>query len=369
MSQVLPSSAESLDVFVALLSEIDAPTPSRDYYDSMCEAVCRVSPVQRAVLFLYDDALRRVVAAGSHHLEPELLADLQVTLDEAPVARRALTEDRVIVVSEDIEHAIPVAYARRVGLSTVICVPLSAAGRWIGVLFADRGGGHVDITDSERDALWTLGKVAALAARARIATRQEQRTRRLSDRIDLAREIHEQVIQRLFGVSLAMSAEHELTREERLRCREEIRDALADLRTALRRPLATTVPETGTTLREEVERLTRRYGEVPVEVTWPEGLEVPAGLEPLTQSVLAEAFRNVHKHAEPTRVGVALGRDEAALWLEVRNDGVRADAARGTGMGLRLAQFEALQQGGVVEFGRTGRRGWRVRLVVPLEEG
>jgi signal transduction histidine kinase len=368
VSQVLPSGAESLDVFVALLSEIDAPTPSRPYYDSMCEAVCRVSSVDRAVLFLYDDALRRVVAAGSHHLDPELLADLHVTLDEAPVARRALAEDRVIVVSEDLEHAIPVEYTRRLGLSTVICVPLSAAGRWIGVLFADRGEGHLDITDSERDALWTLGKVAALAARARIARRQEHRTRRLSDRIDLAREIHEQVVQRLFGVSLALSAEQELSREERVRCREEIRDALADLRTALRRPLATTAPETGTMLREEVDRLARRYGEVPVEVHWPAGVEVPDALERLTQSVLAEAFRNVHKHAEPTRVRVEVGRDDDALWLEVHNDGVRGDASPGTGMGLRLAQFEALQQGGIVEFGRTGRKGWRVRLVAPLEE-
>jgi hypothetical protein len=36
-------------------------------------------------------------------------------------------------------------------------------------------------------------------------------------------------------------------------------------------------------------------------------------------------------------------------------------------MGLRLAAFEALQQGGVVEFGPTGDDGWRVRLVVAAE--
>jgi hypothetical protein len=35
-------------------------------------------------------------------------------------------------------------------------------------------------------------------------------------------------------------------------------------------------------------------------------------------------------------------------------------------MGLRLAAFEALAQGGVVEFGRCDRDAWRVRLVVPL---
>jgi hypothetical protein len=35
-------------------------------------------------------------------------------------------------------------------------------------------------------------------------------------------------------------------------------------------------------------------------------------------------------------------------------------------MGLRLASFEALQLGGVVEFGRCDGDAWRVRLVVPL---
>jgi nitrogen-specific signal transduction histidine kinase len=50
--------------------------------------------------------------------------------------------------------------------------------------------------------------------------------------------------------------------------------------------------------------------------------------------------------------------------LEVRNDGVDG-TARGAGMGLRLAAFEALQHGGVVEFGPDGTSGWRVRLVVP----
>jgi hypothetical protein len=37
-------------------------------------------------------------------------------------------------------------------------------------------------------------------------------------------------------------------------------------------------------------------------------------------------------------------------------------------MGLRLVAFEALQQGGVVEFGAVDDGGWRVRLVFPLSE-
>ena len=75
------------------------------------------------------------------------------------------------------------------------------------MICADRGGVRFELNDGERHLLWTLGKTAALVATARNATRQQERTRRLGERLELAREIHERVMQRLFGVSLALSAE------------------------------------------------------------------------------------------------------------------------------------------------------------------
>ncbi len=91
---------------------------------------------------------------------------------------------------------------------------------------------------------------------------------------------------------------------------------------------------------------------------------MPVSLEPLAQSVLTEAVRNAHKHARPTRVGVRVGRHDGAFVLEVVNDGVH-DRRRQAGMGLRLAALEALQSGGVVEFGEREPGTWQVRLVVP----
>jgi signal transduction histidine kinase len=129
------------------------------------------------------------------------------------------------------------------------------------------------------------------------------------------------------------------------------------------------VRETGTTLASELERIAASPGP-PVEIDWSEDLIVPADLEPLAQSVLAEALRNVAKHSNPSRVEVSVRRDENTFTLELRNDGV-TDGSSGAGMGLRLAAFEALQHEGVVEFGPSDADCWRVRLVVPLrrEEG
>jgi signal transduction histidine kinase len=366
------SRTDALDVIVQLLSELDADPHSsgREFYDRLCEAVCRVTSMERAGLMLYDDARKLVVPVGSHGVESGLLSQVYGTLEETPIAQRALAEDRVVEVSDGLAHEVPARYAAFAGVTTLTCTPVSAGGRWLGVIFADRGGGNFSLTEPERHAMWTLGKTAALAASARIATTQQDRSRLLSARLDLAREIHERVVQRLFGVSLVLGSEHELSLEERQRCTEEMKAALADLRGALARPLAPPILDTGATLREELERLGRHYKELPLEVDWQPGTEVPEELEPLAQSVLAEALRNADKHARPTRVRVRVGSADGTFMLETRNDGVQAvpRAGRGAGMGLRLAAVEALSRGGVVEFGPEKEDEWRVRLVVPTDD-
>jgi signal transduction histidine kinase len=358
---------EALDVFVELLSGLDHDTESGtgEFYDRCCEALCRLTSMRRAGLMLYDDARKLVVPAGSHGVDPALLRQIYGTIEETPIAQRALAADTVVEASEGLDAELPARYARFAGITTITCTPVTAAGRWLGVIFADRGGGRFALTDEERHTMWMVGKTAALATTARIATSQQARARLLSERIDLAREVHERVMQRLFGVSLVVGSERELSVEERKRSAEEIRAALADLRSALSRPLAPSVRRTGATLREELERLGRHYKQLPLEVSWELDGQLPADLEPLAQSVLAEALRNADKHARPSRVQVRVSRVDGTFTLEVRNDGVRVAGPRSTGMGLRLAAFEALQRGGVVEFGSEEGDHWRVRLVVP----
>jgi signal transduction histidine kinase len=362
--QALSLRTDALDVIVELLAQVDAGT---GFYDRLCAALCRLASVERAVLMLYDDARQLVVPVGSHGIDPGLLAEVYGTLEETPLAQVAFAEDRVVEVTGDLERWLPARYARFGGVETITCTPVSAGGRWLGVIIADRGGGRFELTDDERHAMWTLGKTAALAASVRIATSQQDRARLLQSRIDLAREIHERVVQRLFGVSLVLGSEGGLSDEARRRCMHEMQEALGDLRDALERPLAPPTIDTGATLREELARLGRHYKDLPLDLEWEDGVEVPEELEPLAQSVLAEALRNAHKHARPTRVRVQVARSDGAFVLEVRNDGARP-GSRGTGMGLRLAAVEALQRGGVVEFGLEEDSEWRVRLVLPVGE-
>jgi signal transduction histidine kinase len=367
------SQTKALDVIVGLAPELgeEFESTSTRFFDRLCEALCRLAGLERAGLVLYDETRKLVVPAGGHGVDPALLSQIYGTLEETPIAQRALAEDRVIEVSDELEKHVPARYARFAGVTTLTCTPVSAGGRWLGVIFADRGGGRFSLTEDERQTMLAFGKAAALAASARLGASQQMRARALSERVDLARELHERVVQRLFGVSLALGSEHELTAEERRRCAAEIQEALADMRAAVSRPLTPPLVDTGATLREELERFDRHYEHLPLRVEWERGAEVPGELEPLAQSVLAESLRNCEKHAEPSAVTVRVARADDTLVLEVRNDGVErpSDGRKGAGMGLRLAALEAIQKGGMVEFGPAGDGEWRVRLVVPVDGG
>jgi signal transduction histidine kinase len=351
-------------VLVELLAEIDTATDAGEFYDRLCEALCRLTSMERAGLFLYDPTLRSVRAVGSHGVDSSLLADVEGTLDETPIAQRALADDRVVEASERLETELPRRYARFAGITTITCTPVSAGGRWLGVIFADRGGGRFTLTPGEQQTMWTLGKLAALAASVEQATLQRESARRLSDRISLIREIHEGVIQRLFGLLLVLGSEEELDREQRQVCHDELREVLSELRGALGRSLGTHERSTKMTTRQILDRIATLRAELTV--SWAEGTEVPAQVEPAAQAVLLEAIRNAEKHADPTQIAVSVQVDDDAFLLEVINDGVRS-ANRTTGLGLRLATIEALRHSGIVEFGPLPPDRWHVRLVVPRE--
>jgi signal transduction histidine kinase len=361
-------SIAALELLSDVLAGVDEEHGSDHFFSRLAEGVCRLAQMDRAVIFSYDDARRRVHAAGAHGVALEGITAGHVTVESAPVARRALSEDRVIEVVAGDGHDISEDFAELVGDHSLVYVPIVAAGRWIGVIIAEPAAGTSPIDEPRRELLWMLGKTLALATVSRSATYQGERARELEERIDFARDIHEGVVQRLFGVSLALSSEQPLNAEARARCAAEVRAALGELRSALQRPLGRSSPPTGTTLAAELERLSAEHPDLGICV---EGAVsgVPAALEPLAQSVLTEAVRNARNHADARRLLVRTHTRDGTLVLEIENDGVPTLRAASTGVGLRLAALEALQAGGLVEFGERKPGTWQVRLVVPIPGG
>jgi signal transduction histidine kinase len=358
--------AGTVEVLVGLLAELDQATESGVFYERVCKAVCSLTTMRRAALLLHDDTYRAVIPMGSYGVDPDLVMRIEGTLDETPIARRALEEDRVVEVSGSLRGHVPARYAELADTPTITCTPISAARRWLGVIFADRGGEDFALDEGERETMLTLGRLAALTASVEHSTEQRENERRLAERVELTRDLHENAIQRLFGVVLALGSDRGLSAQERRRCQEELRTVVGDLRHALTRPVGLTPSRSSQkSLAQMLVRLKDRRPEL--EVDWEEGLEVPADLEPVAQSVLTEALRNADRHSEPSRIEISVSSDGDTFTLAVENDGTGdGKSTKGGGLGLRLAALEALRYEGLVEFGAVPGNRWRVRLVVPI---
>jgi signal transduction histidine kinase len=365
-----------VDLIVGLLGEVDEEdfhlAPRSEYYSRLCQAVCQVVGMDRAILFLDDEVRRAVRPMGSHGFDGALVESINAPLSSSLLIDDVLGRDEVVVLTAPFtEDELPAEYVEAFGLTTIACTPLSAAGRWRGLVISDRGGQPFTLTSTERDRLWSLGRAAALAATARVATRQQLLNQQLSERLELARELHDSVIQRLFGITALLRSGEALGPGDRERCAEEAERAMHELREVIERPLVPPdLDDSALTLSEELDRINRQPGQTPLDVRWQPGCTVPPQYEPLLQSVLHEALRNADKHARATTIEVDVRASEEAIHMTVVNDGILPktdNRPRGTGVGLRLCAMEALRDGGALEFGpRANGIEWRVRVTLPL---
>src|SRR5512144_2539682 len=89
---------DALDTVVELLARVEDDGSSDAFFGRLCEATCRLAGMDRALIFRYDEARRRVRASGAYGIALDRFAGVRVTVESAPIAKRALEEDRVIEV-------------------------------------------------------------------------------------------------------------------------------------------------------------------------------------------------------------------------------------------------------------------------------
>lgn len=322
-----------------------------------------MTSLTRAAMFLHDPTLGVSRPVGSHGVDQELIASVSATLEEMPIAKRVLVEDRVIEVSQNLEFELPERYAGLAGITTITCAPVAAGGNWYGVIVADQGGRDYQLSEEDHQRIHTLGRLAAVAATVERTTLAREQARTLDGRIELIREIHDQVVQRLFGLSLALGSDQPLSPEERRRCGEEISAVLGQLRSSLGRPVSDRDGVHSRPFRE----LADWFAQSPtVSLEWEPGLVTPEHLDVLSRSALIEGMRNADRHSDDGRVEIRVASEPETFILEVVNDRVAPDRRRGGGLGLRLLTIEALEQDALVEFGPMEGDRWRFRMLAPV---
>ncbi|MEU5951663.1 sensor histidine kinase [Streptomyces sp. NPDC047525] len=103
------------------------------------------------------------------------------------------------------------------------------------------------------------------------------------------------------------------------------------------------------------------------------GRELPQLVELAAYRIVQEALTNVIKHADARHVAVSVATAGGRLAVEITDDGplttTAAATTSGEGYGLIGMRERATAVGGTLEAGPLPGGGWRVRAVIPVEEG
>jgi signal transduction histidine kinase len=253
-------------------------------------------------------------------------------------------------------------------------VPIVARGEVIGALYlTEKEGAENFSTEDEK-------LIALLAAHAAIAienARLHERSRELSiveERNRLARELHDSVTQRLFGVALAAESASTLLERDRgaaatelTRVSELARGAMEELRAVVfeLRPASLEAEGLATVLRKHVDVLRRVSGQA-IDLRVGELPRLPSGPATQVLRIAQEALGNAVRHAAADHIDVRLENGSGRLVLSVADDGQGFDpgAVRGRRLGLTSMQERATELGGELSV-TTSDAGTTVRLELP----
>lgn len=252
-------------------------------------------------------------------------------------------------------------------------VPMIARGRAVGVLFVGRRPQAPPLTPQDSALVDAFARQAAIALE--LADSQEQR-RGLAvhrDRERIARDLHDLVIQRLYGTGLTVQSLRQRLPAE---LRETGDAVVAELDTAIRdlRSAIFALERTGGTdgLRGRLVDVTRAAAstlgfEPRLRLEGPLDTVVPEHVAGHLTSVLTEALTNVARHARARRVLVRVRARADDLTLEVDDDGVGPPTGSSVpGNGLRNLRSRAAELGGDLALRESPEGGMRLVWSVPL---
>lgn len=257
-------------------------------------------------------------------------------------------------------------------------VPIVANSGIVGALYLTDKVGAEDFDESDQQLIEMLSVHAALAIEK---ARLYERSRELSiveERNRLARELHDSVTQKLFGITLTAEAAATVVERDVVEAKAQLqrlqqlaREAMEELRSLIfeLRPPALASEGLATALRKHVDVLQRVHGNA---VTFELEGDAPANGSAGDADVLRiaqEALQNAMRHAQAGRVDVRVEVRDGRLRLRVADDGAGFDPAdpslRARRLGLTSMEERARALGGRLTIASQPGRGTTVELEVP----
>ncbi len=314
-----------------------------------------------------------MVVAAADGQASGFLEGAAVSSEFSLAARAVRTNQIVEVLDMEAEPAV-LAEARRVGFGPGLYVPMQAEDGPVGALVLCRAKGDEPFDAGERSAAQVFASAAAIVLALGSARAAVDRMRITAEHERIARDLHDTVIQRLFGLGMRLQAAERLAGEpvaERIRSTvdaideviREIRETIFDLN----RPDGADESSVRSLVRDLVGEAAETLGFRPrVAFRGPVDSAVPDELTGHLQAVLREALSNVSRHARARNTDIVVTVADGSLSLSVADDGVGVSGQPAAGNGLTNMEERASSLGGRCSVGRRHPTGTLLQWEVPI---
>jgi signal transduction histidine kinase len=291
---------------------------------------------------------------------------------EGSQAQQVMRDGRSHVLQDVQDRLAPLV--ERYALPTIrhlVTFPLKGAGRARGAILAGR---LRDVPFSASDLELADGFVSQMGLALELADSRSnhQKLVMLEDRARIARDIHHQVVQKLFAVGLSVQGTAMVVAGSPLRRRltgvvDTLDDTIRTIRTSIFELQEPSLP--GTSIRVRVMRvlseLTPVLGFAPLlSLEGPLDTGVDEQLSKEVEAVLRESLTNVAKHSAASAVTLRVASGDGTLVITVADNGVGLGPSSRRS-GLSNLRHRAESRGGRLELEQAPGGGLLLRWTIP----
>jgi signal transduction histidine kinase len=256
-----------------------------------------------------------------------------------------------------------------------VAIPLVAFDQTLGALTLSRPEGGARFTPADLEMAADFAVQASVAIELARGRADRQRLELVEDRNRIARDLHDHVIQRLFGSGLGLlalaSTAPEPIRSGIAEQVDAIDAAISEIRTAVFALTSRTAaaPTLRHRVLDAVAAATPGLASVPrLTFVGPVDLLVDGALSDDVVAVVREGISNVARHAAARTVDVAITVDEHTVEIAIDDDGTGLPAGARRSSGTRNLAKRATSQGGAMELTARAGGGTRLHWTSPLAQ-
>jgi signal transduction histidine kinase len=264
-------------------------------------------------------------------------------------------------------------------MASFLGVPIVGRGEVIGAFYLTDKEGAAEFDSEDQQLIEMLAPHAAVAMEN---ARLYERSRELSiveERNRLARELHDSLVQKLFGVVLAaqsagtlMERDLDAAREQVAVLQELTQEAIVELRSLVfqLRPAEIEAEGLAAALRKHVGLLQRTH-RAPISMSLTGSPRLRPGVDEEVFRIAQESLQNALLHARASRIELRLEEDAGGLRLTVTDDGSGFEpeeaGLRSRRLGLTSMEERARALGARLRIESAPRQGTTIELEVDCD--